>query len=556
MDIQPQTNPLIDEFDRLSPGLKAALAQTGQTMAGQAGAGGAAAPQGGALTMPHAAPALPAGAESPKPAAATPSLFSTPTPKVGTGAPSLFGGNTEAGPATIAPPAKKMPALPDLNPRIQEDEDELTRKVKTGSGISQISGKIQGLMPNHRILGKILGGAAQGLATLGDVGLGAVEPAIELGLPGTQGHHNLLIKRDESLLGHDYANQKTAADTAHTNAQTGLAGAQTDETNTRTGLLPQEASDKHDVDQAQIANLNSQVEERKNALPKSPLELALKNNPNLTAQEWLNMEQHPISKEQAAALNGTWDLISQKSGLPTGQFKEGMSQAEATALSSSLNNSIGKSQGAQRITIQTGAADRKAANDPAVEREYQALHKDWSGQFGTATDQLTTLRQARSMIDSGAVGQALGQVKTLVGLAGGKGTGVRITQAELNALPAARGLAGGFEGYFNKLEGQGSLTKDQVHQVDELLSQAAALIQNKQAMYNDGLNRLGTAQTKEELRKIDSDMRQQLMGGGGEQTQGGAQATPPPGADVKVRGADGNWYWGNSKTKQAFGRVN
>lgn len=257
-----QKNPLIAEFDNLSPGLKAALAQTGQTMAGQAGAGGAAAPQGGALTMPHASPALPAGAPAPAAAATPPSLFSTPTPKMGTDVPGLFGKSEEAAPATIAPPAKKMPALPDINPRIQDDEDELTRKVKTGSGISQISGKVEGLMPNHHILGKILGGAAQGLATLGDVGLGAVDPALEMGLPGTQGHHQLLINRDESLLGHDYAHQKTAADTSHTNAQTGLTNAQTDEANTRTGLLPQEASDKHDLDQAQIANLNSEANTR------------------------------------------------------------------------------------------------------------------------------------------------------------------------------------------------------------------------------------------------------------------------------------------------------
>jgi hypothetical protein len=71
----------------------------------------------------------------------------------------------------------------------------------TGSGVSQISKRIQGEMPNHPILGKILGGAAQTLGTIGDIGLRVAAPGVETLIPGTEGHHQMLLGQQEHRLG-------------------------------------------------------------------------------------------------------------------------------------------------------------------------------------------------------------------------------------------------------------------------------------------------------------------------------------------------------------------
>src|SRR6202042_3180947 len=87
-----------------------------------------------------------------------------------------------------------------------DHQNELNRVVGSGSGISQIAGKVEGAMPNHPLLGKILGYGAQGLATLGNVGLDAVAPAVSAALPGTDYHHDRLVKQDQRQVAGDEAN--------------------------------------------------------------------------------------------------------------------------------------------------------------------------------------------------------------------------------------------------------------------------------------------------------------------------------------------------------------
>lgn len=358
-----QTNPILDEYNNLSSGLKATLAQTGASLASQAGGvtGGTApsastvAPKFPPIPMPSQAQQrqsslLPASA--PKA-----SLFSTPTPQVGRDVPSLFGGTsapTTQVPVQIVPPKKAGPSLPDLNPQAQRDADELARKINTGSGISQISGKIQGLMPNHPTIGKLLGGAAQGLATLGDVGLRAVAPSVDIALPGTSLHHQAEIHQGQKLLAQDFANQRSAA-------EMGAENAQAEEANTRTGLMPQAEARQQGVANSEIAEHDAQTYKLLHPTATNEFELWQQQNPNGTPQDFENLQKQPISAEDAAARNAVWDSIADRYHLPKGQFREGMSAADAQALSAAMNSVIGLQQDAQSLGIrQERVAQTKA----------------------------------------------------------------------------------------------------------------------------------------------------------------------------------------------------
>ena len=113
--------------------------------------------------------------------------------------------------------APLSPSVPPITSptQLEQEKTEQARKVNTGSGISQIAGKIEGtgFGQAHPLAGKLLGGAAQGLATLGDVGLRAVAPSVDLALPGTSLHHLADLHGDQRQIAGDEANAEKEAQT-------------------------------------------------------------------------------------------------------------------------------------------------------------------------------------------------------------------------------------------------------------------------------------------------------------------------------------------------------
>jgi hypothetical protein len=108
---------------------------------------------------------------------------------------------------------------------------ELGRELAGGSGISQISGKIQNsrLGEAHPFLGKLLGGLAQGAATVGDIGLSAVAPGIAASIPGTEYHHQALVNQQGRQVNAASENAQKEAQTASENANAGKTNAETPE---------------------------------------------------------------------------------------------------------------------------------------------------------------------------------------------------------------------------------------------------------------------------------------------------------------------------------------
>jgi hypothetical protein len=169
----------------------------------------------------------------------------------------------------------------------------------------------------------------------------------------------------------------------------------------------------------------------------------------------------------------------------------------------------------QRIVIQqqNAANANNRQTDAATEREYTYARGKWDKDLQTYNSQNEKLQEANSFIGKGALGDALGAIKSLSGLASGQGSGVRITQAELNSIAHARGLGGDFQAALQKFGDGRNLTPQQEVQLKGILSSVQHVAQIKEQIINQGLDDLSNAKDKATVRKIDSQLRHALMGG-------------------------------------------
>lgn len=219
-----------------------------------------------------------------------------------------------APPGNITMPSAAPSLAPVSQPSVQAprgtiegDTNERGRLLSTGSGISQIGSKIENsrLGEAHPFLGKLLGGLAQGAATIGDIGLSAVAPEVAINTPGTEYHHEALLNHASRALTQDEGNARMAAQAASENATAGKTNAETPEVvpeaearigaenatagreNATAATIPQEAADKHALVQPTIGHLDAEA-------------TALQ-NPKQTPQEqtYNDLIKQGVSPEQA-----------------------------------------------------------------------------------------------------------------------------------------------------------------------------------------------------------------------------------------------------------------
>jgi len=113
----------------------------------------------------------------------------------------------------------------------QAHMEERNRLISEGPGEDQLYGKITGshFGQAHPLLGKLLGGLAEGGAKLADVGVSAVAPQLTMAMPGTAYHHDLLLNQANRTVGQDEANAQKEAQTAAENATAEHTAAETPE---------------------------------------------------------------------------------------------------------------------------------------------------------------------------------------------------------------------------------------------------------------------------------------------------------------------------------------
>jgi hypothetical protein len=150
------------------------------------------------------------------------------------------------------------------------------------------------------------------------------------------------------------------------------------------------------------------------------------------------------------------------------------------------------------------------AGNSALDRETTRFAKPYEKGVADANTQLDKIADARSMINGSAEAQALGVPKVLTALVSGAGSGVRITQPELNAIAGARGLSGDIQGTLNAWAGQGKLTAIQKQQLTGILDDVKTRILAKQQIYNGALDEINGASSRKEVLQTEKDVRKRL----------------------------------------------
>ncbi len=165
------------------------------------------------------------------------------------------------------------------------------------------------------------------------------------------------------------------------------------------------------------------------------------------------------------------------------------------------------------IQQQTAANNQGKASDAKTEKEYTYTRNKWDKDLGAYQAQNEKLNEASGFIGKGALGDALGAIKSLSGLASGPGSGVRITQAELNSIAHARGLGGDFQAAMQRFGDGRNLTPEQEHDLKGILGDVQRVATAKEQVLNKGLDDLANATDAATIRKIDSQLRHVLMVG-------------------------------------------
>ena len=468
-------NPILTEIQGLSPAAKGALGMAGHTL-----------PMPEATAAAGAPSVIPPGMLLPHPEnASLPGNISMPgvTPMLPSSAP----------PSLVTGPKRGQSMMSDGEPApigtAMGDQAERSRLLSEGSGISQIGSKIENsrLGEAHPFAGKLLGGLAQGAATLGDIGLSAVAPQIAINTPGTEMHHQELVNRADKAVAQDTTNAQREAQAASENATAGKTNAETTE------VAPNAASTR---------NLQSAEAEHAGA------EAGAISKPQLEVHD---TEEGPIlvNRSTGTAQHVTVDgqPVGPKLTLKESQPVMGPDNQPHTYMLDDKGNKV----------VDLGVHDERPQNvnvnggDAAVDRLATRLGKPYQTAYDKSSAQLDNVDKTLRSIASGYKGQALALPETLTSLVSGQGTGVRVTMPELQMVGQHNGVKGDVESFINKVSGEGSMTDEDKKQLSGILTEMRGILQDKLAIHSGALDAINGANSREEIQQADKVARKQLI---------------------------------------------
>jgi hypothetical protein len=200
---------------------------------------------------------------------------------------------------------------------------------------------------------------------------------------------------------------------------------------------------------------------------------------------------------------------------------------------------------AQKIAIAQQSRPPSEAAQNTLDREAKQYGAAHSKNVDAANSQLEKIADARAMVNGNAEAQALGLPKVLTALVGGQGSGVRITQPELNSIAKARGWVGDIEGTLNSISGNGKLSDTQKKQLTGILDDVKTRLEQKRDLANETLTRINTAKSRDEIVSADTQARNKLAA----MEKGGSNVAQPKSKteyDALLKGAhyvrDGKEY--------------
>lgn len=377
--------------------------------------------------------------------------------------------------STNLPQAGLQPIV--TNPR-QQQEQQLQAKIGAYENPSQSP---QGFWGKLR----------HGLALAGNIAGDAVDPRLMQQIPGTEAYK---------------ASQ-------HAQNVRELAGLQVQDTE------EQNAASKRTLESAQTAEAGARTNEIENPQAK-PVDLA---------QAYANAVQSVINSggdpTQDPVVQHLSDAITQIQKQPTAKPANKTVPLEINGKPHQVLIDEGTGQTVRDLgeTGEKPPTVNVNAGNAALDRESSRFAKTWETASTSANAQLDKISDAESMISGNATSQALGIPKLLTALVSGQGSGVRITQAELNSIAKARGLAADVEGTIRKWSGQGSLTPEQQKQAVGILEDVKQRIIQKQQIANEALDRINTGGSRDDIIKADKEARDKLGSFERGQTQSGGQ---------------------------------
>lgn len=421
---------------------------------------------------------------------------------------------------------------------------DLKRMRDTGSGSSQV----------HNPFLKTL-------ATIADVVGSGLFPQFAQFVPGSSAHHDMLIANREAQVKDEQTQQKAADESALQQAQTDetASRAKQEEARAEAALHPPDPKEWTQVTEPiidplhpeagpQIAYVNKNDPSKVRFLGKAAAKPTEPKQPTNELEAWIQAPENkgkpiagvldefwtakakatgqekakPLSKETADTLNAAWNSLATKYHMAENPFREGMSDSEVKHVQDSFNAIVGRNQGAINLSINQGKAEaaKAAKQDAQTQKLANEVHKRLTTGFDTLVAQSEGLDQAIKEIGGSAPGQAVGVIKSIVNLAGGKGSGVRVTQAELDSLVKARGLADTFGGWLSGIQGKGKMDAHQVQQIKDILAEVKARADEKRGLYFDSLKDLSEADTPRKVHDIENRFNESLMRSGGGQSSG------------------------------------
>jgi hypothetical protein len=378
-----------------------------------------------------------------------------------------------------------MPTLPlGLQPFITTPR--MQREALLEGQISQHENpqKPQGFWQNVRHIAATIGNDAGNILAPGTMAL----------IPGTQLHGDIQnSQRSSELAGLQKQDQEDAADAS----QNASRNAQTGEAQARTGLLGVQ------TDQAK-QNLNAPP-------PEPSLAVAYAHAVQEAIKNGVDPSTDPI-------VNHLRDAITGLAKQPTAKSLEhvNLSGPDGKPMAATYDPSDGSYKDASGNKIANPIPYEKPpqvnvnAGDASLDRLAGRLGKPYQAGFDAANKQLDTIDKTMRSIDSGYKGQALALPETMTALVSGQGTGVRITQAELNAIGQHNGIKGDIESFFNRISGEGSMTDQDKKQLKGILAETRQRVLDKQQIHKDALDGINGAPDRGAVAKSDADARQRI----------------------------------------------
>jgi Skp family chaperone for outer membrane proteins len=186
----------------------------------------------------------------------------------------------------------------------------------------------------------------------------------------------------------------------------------------------------------------------------------------------------------------------------------------------------------ERLAIHRSYADKPQDSGVAgVTKEFKlqsakdSAARPYQRSLDQSTQQLDRINRAIEEVDSSKPEYLATAIPTvLTALVSGQGTGVRITQAEMNSLIKARGLGDSVEAFTNKISGQGNLSTQQKKDLKGLLSDVQKKVSDRQKDYSNTMDEIYDSDGVEGINKARTKFNKKLTGQ--DQNQNQKQLTP------------------------------